>query len=64
MTNRSVNEPSLGINRNKINEALLKSEALLQIGLNSELQNVPAYVMHDYLWVLSDLITCARKLVS
>ena len=63
MTNRSVNEPSLGINRNKINEALLKSESLLQIGLNSELQNVPAYVIHDYLWVLSDLITCARKLV-
>ena len=62
MTNQSVNEPSWRINQNKINEALLKSEALLQIVLNSEFENIPTYVMHDYLWVLSDLVSYARKL--
>ena len=62
MTHRSVNEPSWRINQNKINEALLKSEALLEMALNTELENIPNYVMHDYLWVLSDLITYASKL--
>lgn len=63
MTNRSVNESRLGINRNKINEVLLKSEALLRVVLHSELQNMPAYTIHDYLWTLSDLIADAKKLV-
>ena len=63
MTNRSVNELSRVINQNQIEEALLKVEALLQIALHSELQDAPAYILHDYLWALSDLVSNARKLL-
>lgn len=63
MDNQIVNELVESINRNKINEALLKTEALLQMALKSELQNTPAYTLHDYFWVLSDLVSEARKLL-
>lgn len=63
MANRSVNELTWGINQNKVNEALLKAEALLQVALHSELQNESPYTLHDYLWALSDLISGARKLI-
>jgi len=62
MTKQSVNEPSWRINRDKLSEALSKSEAMLQIILNSDLKAMPTYVIHDYLWALSDLITCAQGL--
>lgn len=64
MANQSVNELAWVINKNQIDEALLKADALLQIALNSELQNEPPYVLHDYLAVLSDLISGARKLTE
>ena len=63
MANQSVNELTWVINQKKVNEALLKAEALLQIALHSELQNEPAYTLHDYLWALSDLVSGARKLI-
>lgn len=63
MGNQIVNELVESINRNKINEALLKTEALLQMALKTELQNTPAYTLHDYFWVLSDLVSEARKLL-
>ena len=63
MATQSVNELAWVINQNQIDETLLKADALLQMGLNSELQAQPAYVLHGYLWVLSDLISNARKLI-
>ena len=63
MANQSVNELAWVINQNQIEEALLKAEALLKIALHSELQNEPAYILHDYLWALGDLISNARKLI-
>ncbi len=63
MTTQSVNELAEAINQNQINESLLKAEALLQIVLGSELQNASTHILHDYLWVLSDLVSDARKLL-
>ena len=54
MGNKSVNELSGIINQNKLNEALLKSEALLHVALYFEWGDVPSYILHDYLWVVSD----------
>lgn len=64
MTEQSVNEPSFGINQDKLNEVLSKSEAMLQIVLNSDFKLIPDYLMYDYLWALSDLITGARKFLG
>jgi len=64
MANPSVNEFVWLINQNQINERLLKAEALLQVALNSELHNEPAYILHDYLWTLNDLIAEARHLIE
>jgi hypothetical protein len=63
MTDRIVNERSESINQNKAEEALLQAESLLQIALNCELQNASSDALHDYFWVVSDLISCARKLL-
>ena len=63
MAQRSLNEPSWLINHNQIHEALLKAEALLEIALSSDLQSVPVYTFHDYLWALSDLVSKARTLM-
>jgi hypothetical protein len=63
MVSQSVNEPTGVINQNQINDVLLKAEALLQVALNSNFYSEPAYIMHDYLWVLSDLVSHARKLM-
>ena len=60
---QSVNELNWVINQNGIDELLLKAEALLRIAIHSELQKEPPYVLHDYLWVLNDLIQGARKLL-
>lgn len=60
----SLNELVCVINQNQIEEALLKAESLLHIVLNSDLQNEPAYILHGYLMVLSDLIVGARKLIE
>lgn len=64
MASGSLNEPAWIINqKNKIEDALLKAEALLQVALNAELQNEPPYIVHDYLWALSDIVSSARKLM-
>jgi len=64
MAKPSVNEFVWLINQNQINERLLKAEALLQVALNSELHNEPAYILHDYLWTLNDLVIEARHLIE
>lgn len=63
MAHYSLNEPAWIINQNKINDILAKLEALLQVILNSALNDVPSYALHDYLWVLSDLVTSAKTLI-
>lgn len=63
MTNRSVNELGSVINQKNIEEALLKIDALLKIGLDAELHSKPVDVLYGYLWVLSDIASAAVGLI-
>jgi len=63
MTDKSVNELAWAINQKNLEESLIKAEALLKMGMSSDLHNNSALVLHGYLWTLCDLISTARRLI-
>jgi hypothetical protein len=70
MAKLSINQPTFLINHSpslislqeKIWENLAKAEALTNVALSEDFSDFPDSTIHDYLWVISDLIGYTRLL--
>lgn len=45
-----------------LSECLTKAEAMMQVAVNTDFLELSESVTYNYLWVLSDLITKAKKM--
>jgi hypothetical protein len=70
MSNVIVNHSAAEINgqhqtnQDQATALLSKLSALLEIGLSSDLQTQTTASLHDYLWVLSDLVLQLKSIVD
>lgn len=46
----------------KLHECLIKANALTNVALGTDFTEHPQLIVHGYFWLLSDLISEARKL--
>lgn len=62
MAKHSVEDYSIGINKNALTECLLKVEALSYFSLTDAFLKSPVPIKHDYLWAMGDLICVAKDI--
>jgi len=67
MLDQSLSQYRLLINRqiqvqNSVRDQLSKAEALTKVALETHFLKFPQFIIHDYLWVINDLIEDALGL--
>lgn len=61
MATQSVNQPKQVINLNSAELIVFRIDSMLQLGRSTDFHNLETYVLRDYLWMLSDLVSKLKE---